>query len=587
MYADNFTSQEIYRPTRQPGYTAWVALWPGMPGERFLAFCEKRRASNHAYHSIPLAFWESMALPYKHQTAFNGGSRDVLTEMVVMRTTDGAVTWREVGRNPTNLYAFFGYLSLPNGDILRSCHNTYLCHYPDDIPCCDIQVSSDMGNTWREHGTVMSEYFTYVHRLKRLCDGVLVAVGFYMPTFGPGRARVQRHTVRPGVRTELMPAVWISHDQGKHWSHPQGIFPGCADIWEPDVTELPSGDLLLLNSSVQAGPQVRQYLRRHADGFIPDPVSDVASGVVPETIVRTPEGLLVGARRNGPYTCSHDDGATWHTIEGLPHCGYQPMGTLLDDGRLLFAWHHGGDSAFGEFDEYVGQHTFRLAGSVSRATSLELRRIMDSECRQYVNAYSATLTADGQPVAGKRIRFSHVTRYTPAWDRNEDPSGTGESATAITDMHGVAAVSFPAWDTELDIHKCYRMVAEIKPEPGDNLVDCRSDIYLAYRVTSRRGCGNPHAFYYTNGTLFVSSDIQDRHPGLGTLVEKLGMLETFSRLDAEEITAIPDSTLTAMLACLVEHQVVTEREDGRFAWTIAPWRPIREVKRPEIDDDFV
>lgn len=585
--AIDFEEKEIYHPKKRPGYSAWVALWPGADGEWLLSFVEKRRLPNHDYRPIPLEFWEAMSLPIKYQTSFAGGSPDVLSEIVVMRTADGAKTWKEIGRSSTNLYCFFAYLSLSNGDILRAYHNTYVCYYEEDVPRCGIQRSRDMGNTWTEHGTIMSGYYCHNYRLKRLRDGTLVACGGYMTAFGPGRTRQQRHSSRPHVRSEhgeseFIPAVFVSKDQGRNWSGPLGLFPGC-QASEPDFVELASGDLLFLNSAVQHGPQVRQYFQRCGDGFIPGPVFDVASGIVPEATVRTRGGLLVGPVRYGVYSCSNDEGVTWHTIEGLPNCGYEPMIACLEDGRFLCVWHYGGDSTFGEYDEYIGQHVFRLEVSLPKPSILELKRDMDADNAQYINAYSARLTVNGQSVAGKKVRFSYGTRYTPAYDEDEDPRARGESAVATTDENGVARAAFPEWDKEIDIHISYRIVAEFVPEEGDSVAGCESAIYHAYRVTAKRGCANPYAFYLTNGKLFVLGDVLAKHPALPGFIKNLAGRKKFTRSEAVKATCLSDEAIDSLLTCLIEHHVLIKCEEERYSWA----RPVQHIQEIEIEDDFV
>ena len=366
---------DVYHPKVRPGYACWVSLWKAVNGELMLAFMEKRRAPNSSYRSIPLEFWESMALPIKFQASFCEGSPDIITESVIMKSDDKEKKWVETGRCNTGIGSF-AYTSLPDGTILRGFSTNYLSFYPEETAKGGIQKSSDGGKTWSVSSIFQEKDFSASpYRLRRLCDGTLVALGGFGATFGQGRPRATRHTKRPNIRQEGQHGCWISFDNGINWEGPLIVFPGISTP-EPDFVELPSGDLLILNSTVQAGPEVRQYVHRTKHGFIPGPVYDVVSGRVPETVCVTKSGLLVGAVRRGlsstmsiaemkrrapdlrtgggAFTCSNDEGATWQRIEDLPSSGYQPQIIELKDGRFLCAWHCGADQIFGQNHQYVG-----------------------------------------------------------------------------------------------------------------------------------------------------------------------------------------------------------------------------------------
>lgn len=579
--AFDFEEKEIYHPSERPGYSAWVCLWPGNDDEWFTSFVEKRRAPNHDYRPIPLDFYESMTETYGFQGMFTAGAPNIRSEIVIMRTTDGAASWQEVGRSPNNYYGFFGNVTLPNGDILRSYHTSYASYYEDEVPSCAVDKSTDMGNTWVKQGTVMSGYFTYLHRMKRLSDGTIVGLGFYTPAFGPGRARATRSTVRAYVRTqdELMPSIWVSRDDGKTWSAPIGAFRNCPNIWEPDFVELPSGDLLLLNSSAQTGPQVRQYCRRSGDNFVPEPVFDVVSGLVPETVTLTPNGLLVGSRRNNVYTCSKDEGATWHKIKGLTEYGhyhYQPMIACMEDGRLLCVWHCGCDSLFARWDEYIGQHVFRLEGSLPETPTLTLRRELDSEGKQYINAYTARLTVGDTSIPGRKICFSLSSPYGSAGDR----------ISVNTDADGIARVAFPEWDNEIDALATGYVSAEFSPEECDTVTGCKSDSSGGYLMTARRNCSHGHKFFAWNGMLFAEPGTLTEYPDLPALIEKLAPIKEFSAEEAVRATGLAETAIREMLSCLVEHRVLRNFEGNRYRWPeLTP--PISGFGIAHAEDDFV
>ena len=132
---------------------------------------------------------------------------------------------------------------------------------------------------------------------------------------------------------------------------------------------------------------------------------------MPETFVCLPGDLLVGARRNKPYACSADRGENWFEIEGLPSSLYQPSLQLLPDGSLACFGHIGGDLALGQADMYIAADFFRVEGRPPAAAELSLERLLSPEGEQYRNAYAATLTQDGRPLAGRRVVF----RFNPYW----------------------------------------------------------------------------------------------------------------------------------------------------------------------------
>jgi len=294
--------------------------------------------------------------------------------------------------------------------------------------------------------------------------------------FGPGRERIGRNAKRPYVRQENTGFILLSKDDGETWTGPLTIFPGVL-TYEPDFVELLSGDLLFLNSTVQGGPQVRQYVRKTRFGYIPGPVIDVVSGRVPECVVCTRKGLLVGAARCGEYSCSNDEGTTWHTITGLPGCEYQPSIVETPDGSLLCAWHHGGDQAFGESDQYVGTHRFRLEANLPAATQLDLQRDMDPERQRYINSYTAILTTGEKTLARKTIHYEVKIRW-----KDQPLSGS-----VVSDDQGRASIDLSGhFNGTTDIHLCYWLKAWFDPQPDDMFSPSRSVEYMAYVITTSK-----------------------------------------------------------------------------------------------------
>lgn len=478
--AENVQVREVYHPAERPGYACWTVLWHDPEGALHLAFAEKRRAPNPLWEPVPLDFWESMGLPINYHVSFCNGSKDVITELVVLRSTDDGETWTETGRCPSKAINAFAWAGLPGGRIIRVASDDYVAFDPAYKPQLRAEVSADGGTTWQVLSVLLEGFSTYPYRLKRLRDGALVLASPYQAAFGPGRERVGRNCARPYVRDEVTCAVFVSRDEAKTWSGPQTVFPGIG-AWEPDFVELPSGDLLFVVSTIQGVPQMRQYFRKTPHGFVPGPVLDIVSGRAPECLVYTRSGLLVGAVRGGEYVCSADEGANWYPIHGLPRCNYQPYMAELSDGRLLCSWHIGGDNFFGELDQWVGSHTFRLDAHLPQPTKLTIARMKNEPGTQYINKYVATLANADGPVPGKTVTFAYHKRYTPDYNASPDPQVAGTRQAAVTDANGQVFLDLSMWDNETSIHISYRVTAWFTPEPADTaLGPCKSDIYFAY-----------------------------------------------------------------------------------------------------------
>ena len=479
--AKEVESKEVYHPRERPGYACWTALWHDPAGALHLAFAEKRRAPNPLWEPVPLEFWESMNLPVNYHTSFCNGSRDVVTELVVLKSTDDGTTWTESGRCPTKNINAFSWTSLADGRIIKALSDNYTSFDPAYQPRMRISVSADGGTTWATQADVVLRdgFSVGGYRMRRLRDGALAMLGGYGPAFGPGRILARRGAGLPYVRNRGTRAMFVSRDEGKTWSVIP-VLPGVTAP-EPDLVELASGDLLILNSTVQRGPQVRQYLFQADGGFLPGQVFDVVSGRVPECLVLTRSGLLVGAVRGGDYTCSNDEGATWHRIEGLPRCHYQPHIIELGDGRLLCSWHIGGDYYFGQADQWVGSTTFRLETNLPAPTQLMLTRELNAARTKYVNSYVAELRSGDRPLAAKTISFSVGIRYPKGYEQFP------LKLTAVTDAQGRTRIDLEAhFGAETNIHQCYHLKASFTPAPDDaSLTPARAG-YSAYILSMSR-----------------------------------------------------------------------------------------------------
>ena len=574
---------DVYHPKVRPGFATRVSLWRAANGELMLAIIEKRRALNPSYRPVPLEFYESMGIPIKYQVSFCGGGPDVITESVIMKSDDEGKTWMETGRcYRDSLTGCFAYTSLSDGTILRGFDTSYVSFTCNETPKVGIQKSTDSGKTWSVASIILKNYFGYPYRLKRLKDGALVLCSPYFEGFGPGRPRDTRNTKRPNVRKERQCGIWISRDNGINWEGPLIVLPGIfAD--EPDFVELPSGDLLFLNSTVQAGPEVRQYVHRAKHGFIPGPVYDVINGRVPETVCVTKSGLLVGARRGGAYTCSNDDGATWHEISGMPRCEYQPMIIELKDGRFLCAWHHGGDCIFGQLHQFVGQHVFRLKENLPSVTTLGLTRDLNNKKTRYINSYTAHLSSGEKGLSKKKIKFRIQARYRDTYDLRQ-PVPEPQEVCKITDKNGDAHIHLAGFDKEINIHQGYEIKAYFVPSNKEHLSSAESPSYSAYGVTPERGVENNYPLYVAGQKLFVLPEVLESFPKIKEIVEKFSATRRIKVEKIKKELVLSDSRLEKIIKYLDSQNLIRVISPSVFEWK---YKITGGVERIEVKDDFV
>ncbi|MFH1007777.1 MAG: sialidase family protein [Candidatus Latescibacterota bacterium] len=588
IQAHDVTIKEIYHPKVRPGYACWTSLWRAPTGELLLAFAEKRRAPNPSYRPIPLDFYESMALPIKYQASFCNGSPDLLDESVIMRSRDEGASWEEIGRSGTGgLMNVFGYASLPDGTILRGIDTAYLCFSQDDVPVTGIEQSTDGGNTWVPKSKLLEPDFCgCIYRLKRLHDGTLVALCIYSVPFGPGKESKQRGGSKPNMVSTNMAGLWTSGDDGATWTGPTIVLPGISAP-EPDFAELPSGDLLILNSSVQHGPQMRQKIHRRKSGLLPAAMYRVVDGTVPETVCATGTGLLVGASRGGTYVCCNDEGATWKEISSMPRCEYQPFMIEGIEDRLLCAWHKHGDCAFGEHHQFVGMHAFSLDDSkLPEATQLVLTRDQDRAKTHYTNSYTAHLSSGGKDLPNREIRFHTQMRYRDTYDL-APPAPESREIVKVTDGHGKARFQmselYPDIARELNIHQAFETKAFFAPGEGEPFGAAESMQYQSYAVTPEIGTPNSCPLYVAGCKLFVTPEVIQAVPEIKELLQKIGTPRTIDAQESKRVLGLSDARFEAVVDYLAQENVLDRKPDGdRWRYDLSGGSS--EI---EIPDDFV
>lgn len=463
--AVEFEARTIYHSPENPGYAAWVQLWPD--GDRLMIkFLERRHPPAGVTLSRPpldVHQWEAIGLPAKYDFAA------LVNQVIYMVSKDGAATWHEDFRGPAsesnlgNDSVGLSPVALPDGRLLDLTWG---------MPGY-LRQSTDGGRNWRPLREIMDPAYYDVSpfSMRLLRDGkTLVIFCPYAHAWGPGKEFPGRLHSKPGVKGAWQAALFFSTDMGKTLTGPIPIYPG-VPVTETDFCQLPSGDLLFIHAGLfDGGKAHRQLIRKSRDGWVPEEMQEVDSRA-PETFVRTSEGYLVGASRNAPYVWSEDDGLTWQPVEDIPGGQYQPRAMLLKDNRVLFVWHKGGDLPYGQADMYIGQHTFKLKVDQPRTRSrLTLSRVYDAKLGKYVCAFDALLTTiEGKPIEGKTIEFSIVARDAPGYAPfgGGMPWVHGAKQIVTTDAAGIARVSYPEQQAITNIHQTYQIAARFDPDHSD------------------------------------------------------------------------------------------------------------------------
>jgi hypothetical protein len=575
--AIGFQESALYYPDKRPGYTAWTSLFQFGNGDLGIAFNEIRQGRNAASTPPPLDFVEAMGVPYRYlPVTLPAANPEMLSDYVYLRSSDGGQSWRQTGRCPVHTRHYL-HAGFPDSRMVRLIGtNEYRYEQGPRRHGVVIEESRDGGATWTEISRILDGYFFYVHKLKKLSDGALLAAGPVFPSFGPGGTSRSRHTRLAGEIRPAQSCFVVSRDGGHSWDGPHYILPGI-ESWEPDFVELPGGDLLFVNSTVQAGRAARQVVRRTATGYVNDPLMEVRrgipqddnvqGGITPETMTMTPEGLIVGVRRSGPYTCSNDLGENWYEIADVPDCHYQPILERLPDGRFLAVWHWGTDCAFGEKDMYIGTHSFRLEARLPLATRLTLDRELSESEGRFVNTWRATLTADGKPVAGREIVF----RTEEVWHRdsraNQTPLAESRNVRrARTDEAGVARLRMDEKERIPDLHHAYRVDAVFEPANGDTLQACAGPLEMAYALTPSRHDPAPYPVYINHGLIMVTPETAQRFPDLADLVARLDRRHPDAPLARWVELAGSETRAREIVNFLATHHVIRLSEDGICRW---------------------
>lgn len=574
----------IYAPAEEYGFTAWTDVFSYPQNRIGLSFKEIRPGHDPSFLPPKLEMGEAIGAPVSYCSA-ECGSEDTIAERVYMASDDGGMHWYQTGRCPLSEGSFLNagfadgrLIGLDVGRVNET--RTGWCDY------IAVRESVDGGSTWRELTRLLEGTAVYLWRLRRLRDGsLLVLASFYGTPWGPGRERATRNTMLPGESYLNKIQTFFLHSMdGRSYTGPHYVLPGIG-AHEYDAVELSDGRLLFLAGDVQGTPCGRQIVRRTPQGFLngpllpigagapPQPQDDPQGGFVPESIVCLPGDLLVGARRNKPFSCSGDLGETWTQIEGLPPGLYQPCTCVLPDGRIAAIGHCGGDSAVGHTKMQICADVFRLEGEVPCGCTLSLARELSADGSHYCNRYSAVLSCKGRPVAEQRIVFRFLPFWTADGSVNTLPQQQAPvQLAAITDENGTAAVSVPEYDAVRDIHFAYTVDAAADAAPG--MAACVSAKRCELAMTPHRRCRHPYPAYFAENTLYLSPELEQKFPGC-----RHAILAEAGR----EAPVLPNA---ALRQALLEARVLRQTAEGLRWITRVHGACALETVLPQPDGDW-
>lgn len=584
----------VYQPAVRPGFVAWVTGFDYGDGRIGVSFKETVEEPFTAFEPPLLEMGEAVGAPVSYGS-IECGSADQMSYRVYFASDDNGQTWSETGRCQLEEGSFCN-LGFPDGRIIGldvpriNEARTGWCDY------IDVRESHDGGSTWTSVTRLLDGEAPYLWRVRRLHDGTFVILAsLYGTPWGPGRPRATRNTMLPDETYigKIQPLFLTTRD-GRTFTGPHYVLAGTG-AHEFDVVEVDDETLLFVAGDVQATPVARQFVRRDGDLYYPravlpirlgapeDPAHAPQGGWVPESIVRMPDGLLVGSRRDKPYSVSNDLGENWHPVDGLPPSLYQPFLMTLPDGRLANFGHVGSDSAFGEQDMSIGVDRFALRDLLPPAPELALTRNLDAGATHYLNRFTARLTVGGAPVAGATIRF----RIIPVW--NADGTSTTLTQdqadivlTARTDADGRAIVDATMFDRRGDIHLYYYIDALHEASAAPAVGGARSVTMCVAALTHRRRDAHPHDAYLAHGVLCVAPRLLERHPDL------LDILETLAARDLPG-GIVPPGTLPPDIEASFVDAGVLIRDGDDLAWlpSVHAPRPLDGARRQNSGDWFV
>lgn len=592
LLAEDAVRREIYWPQKRPGFVAWTTAFSYNDGSIGLSFKETIIRNNSTYTPPKLELSEAMGIPVSY-CSVECSCEDQQSFRVYLRSFDYGKTFSETGRCPIEQGSFCN-VGFPDGRILGLDVQRINESGTSWSNFISVRESYDGGTTWLELPRLLEGCAPYLWRVRQLKDGtIVVCASLYGTPWGEGEERTTRNTMLPGESylNKIQTFFMTSKDGGQTFDGPHYILPGTG-AHEFDFVELNDGSLLFIAGDVQGTPVARQIVKKHAkNGYInstlyginrgaPKNPKDPQSGFVPETLVMLPDGLIVGSRRNKPYSCSNDLGENWFEIDNLPPSLYQPYMHLMDDGTVVNFGHFGGDSAFGQVDMYIGADYFKMDNSLPKSGKLKLWRELDPKGNHFINKFSASLTVMEKPVPGQRLTF----RFQPVWNSDGSISTVKQENAMIireatTDKNGIATVSIPEFDGIGDIHFYYNADVVFRPEKEDYM-PCDGPMMCVAALTPHRFNRYPYDAYFAEGTLYLSPELIDEFPYLMELLQN----ECRKASDKLEQGIVPKEVADRFISVGVLNE-----KDGELYWlkSVHAPCPLKEVLKMAGGDWYI
>jgi len=373
VQAVDFEERTIYHSPQTPGYTCWVRLWQLPDGALSCDFFQftgpkEEGAGRHWRHVVE-----------------SPGNLHVTRPLLESR--DAARTWTRVSNDVFRCdgrgFAVRGIAVLQDGTMVQA--GQPVTDEGENLPESGyLQRSTDGGKTWGEriYFLPVQDYRTCPTLIRTLRDGRLVL-------FAGCYKRGDRENADGSFGFNMTKMMFVSSDGGKTWSKPIILMPGNVGACEEsDFCELPNGDLFWVHrsqhfpdhktdisplaarmapdppSSYWYSDRMQSIARKVGDTFVPDPPTAAPfphSGF--PAVLWTREGVILHLD-NVESHWSADTGKTWHKlmVGDKPVCtSYYPQAIQMADGRVVCIGHAGGDDVYGDGDQSIVQHTFRLS----------------------------------------------------------------------------------------------------------------------------------------------------------------------------------------------------------------------------------
>jgi hypothetical protein len=354
------STRTIYHSPQTPGFTSWVGSWL-MPGGKLMVSFHQATGPIKGRYRARADILHRLSWPPEGKPEYvNYDMTGLDMEAIHLESNDNGGSWQQVSSEhastPMNGWTCEPEVATEDGTIYRAVWGQYLPFY--NVPQAGYwQRSTDGTKTWSEPAVFFDEtkWASLPKRIRVLRDGRLLVAGGVM-------------RYRPGAITRndwaklLEPAIWVSEDQGKHWSEPLLLWNenSIRPSEEVDIAELDNGDLLAVIRVDAVRGRYQTVLHKDGKTWRAEAVRKlwIPHSGHPE-LLATREGMVLHIATDG-IAWTSDQGKTWTYLEGRPRSGYYPRSVQLPDGRIFCVYHVGGDNYYGQMDQRIESLSFRL-----------------------------------------------------------------------------------------------------------------------------------------------------------------------------------------------------------------------------------